>query len=82
MLNCKEVTEIASQSLDRDLPFWTRFNLRVHLMMCNMCSSYVNQLKVIRSSMNNYTDKVSNNLKLSRDAQKRIQAKLEQSNKK
>ena len=82
MLNCKEVTEIASQSLDRELTFWTKFNLRVHLMMCNMCSNYVKQLKVIRNSMGNITEKISHDLKLSKDAQKRIRAKLEQVNKK
>ena len=45
MLSCKEVARLASDGLDNDLPFGTRFGMRLHMMMCGACSRYVKQLK-------------------------------------
>lgn len=48
MLNCKEVTQLVSESLDRKLPFHQRVGIRIHLLMCNLCSRYERQLLFIR----------------------------------
>jgi len=45
MLNCREVTQLASEALDRKLSLKERIGLRFHLMMCKLCTRYVRQLK-------------------------------------
>ena len=45
MLSCQDITEKASDYLDRDLPFTTRLSVRVHLFMCVNCRRYVQQLQ-------------------------------------
>ncbi len=36
MLNCREVTQLASESLDRKLTWKEHIGLRFHLMMCKL----------------------------------------------
>ncbi len=47
MLSCKEVSELVSQSLDRQLSLRERLGVRVHLMMCRMCRRYRRQITFI-----------------------------------
>jgi len=44
MLTCKEAGYLVSQSLDRELPFFEKVKLRVHLAMCKTCSRYRDEL--------------------------------------
>jgi hypothetical protein len=37
MLSCKEVSKLVSESLDRELAWWQRINLWVHIGMCGLC---------------------------------------------
>ncbi len=48
MLNCKEVSQLASESLDRSLAFQERLSMRFHLLACKFCSRYVRQLKFLK----------------------------------
>ena len=50
MLNCKEVTRLVSESLDRKLPFHQRLGIRMHLLMCKLCSRYERQLMFLRKA--------------------------------
>ncbi len=50
MLNCKEVTLLASESLDRKLTLKERIGLQFHLLMCNLCTRYVRQLKFMHQA--------------------------------
>lgn len=54
MFNCKEVTRLVSESLDRKLPIHQRTGIRLHLFMCEFCTRYQQQLmflrKILRSS--------------------------------
>jgi hypothetical protein len=75
MLNCKEVTHLVSESLDRKLPFHQRVGIRIHLLMCKLCSRYEQQLLFIRKvsraqKMHNENDEPHISLPL--EAQKRI----------
>jgi hypothetical protein len=45
MLNCKEVTRLISEGLDRRLSLWQRINLRMHMMWCGACATYKRQLE-------------------------------------
>jgi hypothetical protein len=51
MYNCKEVTRMVSESLDRRLPLRQRIGLRFHLFMCKLCSRYRRQLLILREAM-------------------------------
>lgn len=46
MLNCREVTSLASDYLDGALPRPTRLGIRFHLLMCWMCRRYLRQLEL------------------------------------
>lgn len=49
MLSCKEVTEIATDFLEENLPWRGRFGVQVHLWMCRYCRRYLDQMrKVVR----------------------------------
>jgi 3-methyladenine DNA glycosylase AlkC len=48
---CKDVAALASQSLDRSLPWSTRLKLRLHYWICEACARYRNQLLAVRSAL-------------------------------
>jgi len=51
MFNCKEVTRMVSESLDRALPFYQRMGIRIHLMMCKFCTRYRRQLLILSEAI-------------------------------
>jgi len=51
MGNCKKVTQMVSESLDRKLPLHQRMGIRIHLLMCKFCSRYRKQLLILREAM-------------------------------
>jgi hypothetical protein len=50
MLPCKEVTRLVSQGLDRRLGFGERVALRVHFAICEGCSNFEHQMKLLREA--------------------------------
>jgi len=44
MLSCREVSHLASDYLNRDLPLRRRLAVRLHLMMCEGCTRYIAQM--------------------------------------
>jgi hypothetical protein len=56
MLNCKEVTEVCSAELERPLRLGEQVSLRMHLMMCDGCTNYRQQVKALRLFMKAYAD--------------------------
>lgn len=51
MYNCKEASEMISESMDRALPFYQRVLIRMHLLMCKYCTRCVAQFETIRAAM-------------------------------
>jgi hypothetical protein len=47
-LPCREMTQLASQSLDGELGRLERLALRSHLLYCRGCRRYVSQLLLMR----------------------------------
>ncbi len=48
MFNCREVSRLVSESMDRDLSILQRTGIRFHLMMCKHCARFGQQLRWIR----------------------------------
>jgi hypothetical protein len=51
MFNCREVTRLVSESLDRRLPLSERIGIRIHLFMCRLCPEAKKQMLLIREAM-------------------------------
>lgn len=47
MLNCREVSERASEFLDATLPLRVRVQMKLHLLMCRICREYVRQMTLV-----------------------------------
>ena len=81
MLNCREVSQLASEALDRKLTLKERIGLRFHLMMCKLCTRYVQQLKFMHQAISGMDE---NHVKgsgahLSETARDRIRNQLDRS---
>ena len=59
MLSCKDVTRLVSQGLDRRLGFAERVRLRVHLAICDGCSTFTRQVCFIRKAVRTLGSKTS-----------------------
>ena len=46
MLTCKQMSELASDVLDRRLNWRTRAAAMLHLRMCSRCSTYIRQIRL------------------------------------
>ena len=56
MLSCQEVTRLVSESLDNNsLTFWQRMQVRLHLLMCSLCSRFRKQAEFLRQAARRYT---------------------------
>ena len=48
MLTCKDASRLQSQSQDRPLHLGERLSLRLHLLICDNCRRFKQQLNLIR----------------------------------
>jgi len=48
MIPCERASELSSLEMDENLPFWQRFVLKTHRMMCSLCRRLKKQLLAIR----------------------------------
>jgi predicted anti-sigma-YlaC factor YlaD len=51
MLNCREITERASDFVDATLPWRTRLQVRMHLLMCRFCREYIRQMALVARTL-------------------------------
>jgi predicted anti-sigma-YlaC factor YlaD len=51
MLSCKEASRLVSQGLDRDLGFFARARLRLHLAICEGCRNFSRQMAFLRKAV-------------------------------
>ncbi|HCN72989.1 MAG: hypothetical protein CML16_13535 [Pusillimonas sp.] len=56
MLNCREATQLLSESLDRELPLADRVSLKIHVMMCSGCRNFGRQMSVLRAASDQYAN--------------------------
>ncbi|MFC1585170.1 zf-HC2 domain-containing protein [Fibrobacterota bacterium] len=81
MLNCKETSELLSDSMDGSLSRWTRMKLRLHLMMCYMCVRFKDQLLFLQKAISSLADQLDDvpgnqSDSMSEDAKRRIKERL------
>ena len=48
---CKEVHRLTSEGMDRELSFIERTRVRMHLVVCNACRYFTDQMNLIRRAM-------------------------------
>jgi len=76
MFNCKKVTRLVSESLDRKLPLYQRAGIEIHLLMCKLCRRYKQQLTVLRGSIRTWLsngEDIDFSISLPPETRKRIQ---------
>lgn len=80
MLNCKQASQLISQSLDRPLSFSERLQLKVHLLMCDACRRFKQQLNLLKGHIKALMQKVETDesLQLSQTAKSAILQKIDQ----
>ncbi len=79
-LSCKEVSELVSQSLERKLRLRERIAVRLHLMMCRMCTNYRKQILFLHDAIRQL--RVTGHPaepRMSKDARMRIEKALQDS---
>lgn len=82
MLNCRKVSQLISESIDRDLSWLTRIRLRVHFAMCRVCHQLQKTMVQIHQASRTHardieSANVASDLKLSESARRRIQSRLD-----
>ncbi len=50
MLSCKKATQLMSEKQDRSLQTSEKLSLKFHLMLCNGCRNYNDQLYIIHKA--------------------------------
>ncbi len=48
MFNCKDISRLVSESMDRRLSWRQRLGIRFHLLMCRYCFRYQKQILLLR----------------------------------
>ena len=81
MLSCKDVSRLVSESLDRKLPFMQRLRVRVHLLLCGVCSRFRKQMLFLKDAAHHHLmafeeTETATNTGLSPEARDRIKRSL------
>jgi hypothetical protein len=56
MINCRRVTELCSQEMERNLQLQEQIPLRMHLLMCSGCTNFRKQMSILRDAMQRYAN--------------------------
>ncbi|MBA5604208.1 zf-HC2 domain-containing protein [Duganella sp. FT3S] len=48
MLNCREITTLYSESMERKLTLAEQISVRMHVMMCSGCRNFGKQMQTLR----------------------------------
>ncbi len=74
MLDCKQSSQLISQSLDRSLTLRERFALQLHLIICEYCKRFSQQVQTLRIALKQMVNSIENNsmIEMSSAAKKRI----------
>ena len=78
-MDCKQASQIISQSLDRKLTLRERFALNFHLFICNACKHFNQQLIALRSTFKKLNASIENdtNIQMPSETKKRLLKSIE-----
>ena len=81
MLRCREISELVSESMERDLPLRQRLQVWMHLMMCRLCWGFARQIRFLRRAAHEHPERLgpdesSPETKLPEGARERIKAAM------
>ena len=51
MMKCRQVCDLVSDYFDGYLGFWTRLDIRFHLMMCKDCRAHLKKMHHLADSL-------------------------------
>jgi hypothetical protein len=76
--DCRQVSRLQSDALDRDLPFLQRLGLRLHLFLCKWCRRYGKQVRFLRHAAHDHPERMvePQPRKMSDEARERIKQRL------
>lgn len=83
MLTCEEAEKLISETMDHPLSFWERINLKVHLLICKVCPTYMRQLQLLRELLRkwaSHSDRFLPDKKFSPESKEKIKQHLSQLN--
>ncbi|MDD5275527.1 MAG: zf-HC2 domain-containing protein [Methylovulum sp.] len=60
MRNCREITALVSQGMDKKLSFGERLAIGFHVMMCSHCRNFQSQSQFMRKAARRYTGQLQN----------------------
>lgn len=78
MLTCKQASQLVSISLDRPLSWSERLQLKLHLLLCNACRRFNQQLQMLRAVLRLTRNQIENDssIQLPADAKTRIEREI------
>lgn len=76
MKNCKETSTLVTQSLDRGLSWTERLGMRVHLAVCDNCTRFAKQMRLIREWLSEENEAAQPGL--TEEGRERITRKLQE----
>lgn len=79
-MNCKQVSRLASQAMDRPLTLRERFGVWLHLGICDPCRQFVEQLRLLRVALRKQTRQMEEDegVKLPDSVRETIRVKMHQ----
>ncbi len=78
MMNCKEISRLASERFDRELGLLERMRFRMHVLMCHHCRRYARQLAFLRRAIRRLAAaRATRGPRLSAEARARIARRLD-----
>jgi predicted anti-sigma-YlaC factor YlaD len=57
MDTCRKIGIMLSEGMDRDLTPWERVRIRMHLIMCEACTQFGRQLRILRQASRALVDR-------------------------
>jgi len=62
MHNCREISKLVSQSMDKQLGWPQRLAVKFHLLICTHCRRFQHQTRFMRKAARRYTDHLQDHL--------------------
>ncbi|MBL4759902.1 MAG: hypothetical protein JKY80_03490 [Mariprofundaceae bacterium] len=74
---CKRVSQLTSESFERELSLTESLQLKLHFVMCGLCRNYHQSLKTMSSIFEHIRERdLKQDVKLPSEAKQRIQSAL------